>query len=108
MRPERLAIVGADTLIGRELRDVIAQRDRDGHLELIAASEQILSEEEDEAVIIAPLTPDHLKDADVIFLAASTASSYKALELAPRGAAVIDVTGGLEDHPDASIAGRPG
>jgi aspartate-semialdehyde dehydrogenase len=99
-------IIGADTLIGRELREQLGERHADADIELIAAAEQILSEEEDEAVVIAPLTPDRLIGADVIFLAASTASSFKAVELAPPGTPIIDLTGGLEDHPEASIAPR--
>jgi aspartate-semialdehyde dehydrogenase len=101
-----LAIVGADTLAGREIRDVLADREPDAHVELIAASEQILSEEDDEAVLLAPLTPDRLEDAGAVFLAGSVASGFKTLEIAPRDSVIIDVTGGLEDHPDASIAGR--
>jgi aspartate-semialdehyde dehydrogenase len=101
-----IAIVGAETLIGRELRDLLAERSSDDDVELIAAAEQILTEDEEEAVIISPLTADRLEDADAILLAASNASSYKVLELAPPTAAIIDVTGGLEDHPDASISPR--
>jgi aspartate-semialdehyde dehydrogenase len=103
-----LVIIGAESLLGRDLRDVITERDRDAQLELISASEQILTQEEDEPLVIAPLIRERLLDADVIFLAASAASSYKTLEIAPDDAALIDVTGALEDHPDASIAGRPG
>jgi aspartate-semialdehyde dehydrogenase len=88
------------------VRELLAGRYPSADIEAIAAAEQVLTEEEDEAVLIAPLTPDRLSDADVIFLAASSAASYKAIEVAPPTAAIIDVTGGMEDHPEASISAR--
>lgn len=100
-----IAIVGGETLLGRELREQIAERGLAAEVELIATADQVITagEEEDEPLIIGALSPERLVDADAVLLAGNAESSRKALEHVPADCLLIDVSGHLEDRPDARI-----
>jgi aspartate-semialdehyde dehydrogenase len=101
------AIVGGSSLLGRELRDLLA------HLpvrtKLIGADEVeagTLTEEGGEPVVMTPLDEENLAGARVLFLAGSAESSRKALEIVSRLPAppgLIDLTYFLEERPTAHV-----
>jgi len=104
----RLALVGSDSLLGREVRDIITTEGLALDLRLIAADEEesgVMTRIGEEAAIIGGLTTENLSDARVILLAGSAESSRKALELAgdPPDAAVVDMTFAAEERPDARL-----
>jgi aspartate-semialdehyde dehydrogenase len=105
--PDRktVAIIGGETLVGRELKDLIAERRLNARVELVAAGEQVLSAGEDEPVVIGALEPARLAGADVVLLAGDGESSRKALEIAPAAAIVVDATSTLDERSEARIVG---
>jgi aspartate-semialdehyde dehydrogenase len=102
------ALVGSDSLLGREIRDIVATSVTGIKLRLIAADEEqagSLTRVGDEPAIVGGLDAESLQDARAIFLAASPETSRKALELAgdPPDAAIIDLTYTAEERPDARL-----
>jgi aspartate-semialdehyde dehydrogenase len=101
-------LVGSETLLGREIRDIVATGGHPMALQLIAADEEqpgTLTRVGDEPSLVAELTAESLSGADAIFLAGSAASSRKALEIADTrpSAAIIDLTHSAEERPDARL-----
>lgn len=104
----RLALVGSDSLLGREIRDLAANADPSLPLRLIAADEEqegALTRLGDEPVVTEALTEDAFSDARAVFLAGSPESSRKALELAGETPdfAIIDLTYAAEERPDSRL-----
>jgi aspartate-semialdehyde dehydrogenase len=100
-----MALVGSETLLGRELRDYLAGYSLGADLRLIASENDaggVLSEHAGEPAFVSQLNAGSLVDADLILLAGSPDSSRKALELAPKQA-LIDLTYGLEDDPRSRL-----
>jgi len=102
------ALVGSDSLLGREIRDIVATSTTGIDLRLIAGDEEqagALTRIGDEPAIVGGLDAESLEDARAIFLAASPETSRKALELAgdPPDAAIIDLTYIAEERPDARL-----
>jgi aspartate-semialdehyde dehydrogenase len=102
------ALVGSDTLLGREIRDIIGTAATGIALRLIAESEEeegALTRVGDEPAIAETLNPESLDGARVIFLAASGEINRKALEIAgdPPDAAIVDLTFSAEERPDARL-----
>lgn len=104
---QRIALVGGDSLLAREIREVLDSSKPAPRVQLISAagdSSTVLSAEEEEAVVMAPLAPGSLEGSSVAFLAGSAASSRRALKVNPQGGpALIDLTGSLEDQPEARL-----
>ncbi len=102
-------IVGGDTLLGRELRELMSQSELRPEVRLMTADEEggsVLSEQDDEMLVISSLEEGNLAGASVVFLAGCSSSSRRALEVVSRDAgapAIIDLTHGLEDHPKARL-----
>jgi aspartate-semialdehyde dehydrogenase len=97
--------VGSDTLLGRDIRDVLATSAPDIQLRLIAAEGEetgALTRHGDEPSFLAALESHNLEDAEAIFLASSAETTRKVIDLAP-AAALIDLTYGAEDHPHARL-----
>src|SRR5215510_2258073 len=98
------AIVGGESLLGRDLREVLADYD----LTLIGADDESvgkLTETGDEATIITTLDETHLASANVVVLAGSAASGRKAwtiMEAHPK-IPVVDATRTLEDLSSARL-----
>jgi aspartate-semialdehyde dehydrogenase len=103
----RVAIVGGDTMLAREIQGLLEESKPTPSIELISASSEtaaILSGDTDEAIPLSPLNAVSLAGAEVAFLAGSPASSRKALRLnPPDGPVLIDLTGALEDQPQARL-----
>jgi aspartate-semialdehyde dehydrogenase len=102
-----VALVGGDSLLGRELRDVLGESKPAPAIELISASAEnatMLGSDEEEILALTPLTAQSLTGARVAFLAGSPASSRRALRLNPAdGPVLVDLTAALEDQPHARL-----
>ena len=103
-----IALIGSDSLLGREVRDLVATSESTFHLRLVAdTGEQpgVLTRVGDEPAVIGGLDAASLIDVRAIFLAGSTESSRTALELLDHsaGAVVIDLTGAAEERPEARL-----
>ncbi len=104
-----LAIVGSTSLLGRELRDLLEEKPLPATIRLIGAEDEAtltLTEHAGEPVVMTGLDEDTLRDASLILLAGSSASSRKACEILERtGArgALVDLTAFCEDSPRARL-----
>jgi aspartate-semialdehyde dehydrogenase len=103
-----IALVGSDTLLGREIRDIVATSESSIDLRLIADVEDVegsLTRVGDEPAVVGGLTAESLTGARAVFLAGSAEASRKALEFLEDepGTTVIDLTGAAEDRPDARL-----
>jgi aspartate-semialdehyde dehydrogenase len=101
-------IVGADSLIGREVSDLLAQLGNPVEVRAVSSepgvASMVLDPDEDEAEVLAPLTTDRLAGADVVFVAGMPGAAQKVLNmLEGQGAALVDLTAGLEDNPRARL-----
>jgi aspartate-semialdehyde dehydrogenase len=99
-----IALVGSDSLLGREIRDIAETAGTGLELRLIAAGDEeagTLTRLGDEAAVIAGLTAENLAGARAVILAGSAESSRKALELLAKepGAVLIDLAGAAEELP---------
>jgi aspartate-semialdehyde dehydrogenase len=102
------ALIGSESLLGREIRDIAASCTPAPELRLIAAlGEQPgkLTLVGGEPAVVGGLDADSLAGARAVFLAGSAESSRQALELldGQPGAAVIDLTSAAEERPDARL-----
>jgi aspartate-semialdehyde dehydrogenase len=102
-----IALVGGDTLLAKEIREVLGASQPAPRVQLISASGDgtaKIAAEDDEPIVMAPLTAESLAGATVAFLAGSPASSRRALKVNPkRGPILIDLAGGLEEQPEARL-----
>jgi aspartate-semialdehyde dehydrogenase len=103
--PSVIALVGGSTLLGRELRDVLAYAQPDTRVKLVAAEGEeagTLTEHAGEAAVITDLDEESLRSARAVLLAASPDLSRKVLAMNVQGA-VIDLTYAVEDDPRARL-----
>ena len=103
--PETIALVGGETLLGKEVREVLAASELGERVRLVASAEEhsgTLTELDGGAAFLAKLDPEDLEDAAVLILAGSPESSKTALASNPSGL-VVDLTWSTEDDPDARI-----
>ncbi|MBV8896897.1 MAG: hypothetical protein JO051_10335 [Acidobacteriaceae bacterium] len=102
-----IALVGAETLLGKEIEEVLKDRLRNAVVNSFSASgEGNFGEAEGEAVYVEPLTADRIRGSRAVIVAGAREGAQKAYDLAkPAGGdvAVIDCTGYLEDHPEIRI-----
>ncbi|MBI3681971.1 MAG: hypothetical protein HY235_16435 [Acidobacteria bacterium] len=108
MRTPTVALVGGESLLGREIREVLRGSSIVADVRLIGADQEEtgrITEEAGEPVVITSLDQANLASADVVVLAGSAASSRKAWELIldRRDTHVVDATGALEDLPSARL-----
>ncbi len=106
--PNNIALVGSETLLGREVRDIVATMAPDLHLRLIAdVAEEPgkLTRVGDEPTLVTGLNAESLAGGRAVILAGSPESSRSALELAgdPPDMAIIDLTYQAEERPDARL-----
>ena len=101
----RLAIWNPESLLGRELKDTLAQRrDLWDDLRLLSeASEEgaIVTDIADEAALVLPATAENLEDVDLLFYCAGSAETGQVPDLVPETVATVVVTG------DAPVQGLP-
>ena len=103
----RVAIVGAGTLKGKELKEVLEDRN------FPALEVKLLDDEEslgqldsvgDEATFIQSALPENLQGADIIFFASEASFTRKNWSLAKEsGALVVDLSYALESEPGGSV-----
>ena len=103
-----VAVVGGDTLLGKEVRELLGDAKQHPRVQLLSASAEsssIVAPGEDEGpVVMPPLSAENLEGAKVAFLAATPATSRRAAKLNPAGGPVlIDLTGALEEQPQARL-----
>ena len=98
-----IAIVGSETLLGRDLREALSEAGVPD-VQLVGAQDELaITEESGEPAVITPLDEERLQDADTIFCAGSAESTKKAYQLAGGGPVFIDLTYALEDLPAARL-----
>jgi aspartate-semialdehyde dehydrogenase len=94
-------------LLAREIRTVLADERPAPRLQLISTAtddSQVLAADEEDAVVMVPLSAATLEGSQVAFLAGSPGSSRRALKVNPKGGPrLIDLTGALEDQPLARL-----
>jgi aspartate-semialdehyde dehydrogenase len=103
----KIAILGGETLLGRELQEVLGSRMRGAEIVTFAAGgEGNFAEEEGEALYVQPLSAQNIQDFKTILVAGSLPGALKTYELAKgtgRRPVVVDCTGYLEAQPEARI-----
>ena len=103
----RLALVGGETLLGKELEDVLENRPAGATiLSFAATGEGNFGEVEGEAVYVEPLAEKTIRDVRALLIAGSPEGARKAYDLAKAADGhppVIDCTGQLENQPEARI-----
>ncbi len=102
---ETIALVGSETLLGKEVSEVLGESALGQSLRLVAGETQEtgkLVEISGSPTFLAKLEADAVDDADVLILAGSAESSKNALKGNPSGV-VIDLTYAAEDDPEACV-----
>jgi len=105
-----IAIVGGESLLGKEVRELMEGSDLRAGVTMIASDEtegsSVISIRREEPEVINPLQVSDVKSVKVAVLAGSRESSSKAYEeihkSAP-GVAFVDLSGALEDRPEARL-----
>lgn len=107
-----VGIVGGETLLGREIRELLGESKSNPRIQLLAATSDgpaaVAAEEpaadEDDALVMTPLNAASLEGSKTAFLAATPWASRRAAKVNPSGGPVlIDLTGALEDQPQARL-----
>jgi aspartate-semialdehyde dehydrogenase len=110
-----IAVVGGESLLGKEIYELLESRKVQATLKLVAAIEvedagktaaSLLTRGADEPLVMASIELADLGSARVVVLAGSKASSekaYKKIRGAKPAPAVVDVSGGLEDLAEARL-----
>jgi aspartate-semialdehyde dehydrogenase len=103
----RVAIIGAATLKGKELKEVLEDRN------FPAADIRLLDDEEslgqldsvaDEATFIQSVLPENLQGSDIVFFASDASFTRKNWSLAKKsGAMVVDLSYALETEPGGAV-----
>jgi aspartate-semialdehyde dehydrogenase len=102
---DTIALIGGETLLGREVREVFGESALGSHLRLVAAVDEEagkIAEVGGAATFLSKLEPDAVEDAAVIILAGTAASSKEALAADP-SSLVVDLAGYTEDQPDSQL-----
>src|SRR3982751_3571210 len=109
MSAARVAIVGGDSLLGRELRDQLGEKGIDAALKLVGAEDElpgVIRVEGDEPIILTALDTETLQSARVLFLTGTAAASARALDLvaaSEASPAIVDLTFAAENRPEARL-----
>lgn len=101
-------LIGGETLLGKEIRELVEERKLPVELMLASAGpqERVLTESEGELAVIPPLDDVSVEEAPVLILAgaAETHAEARRLALAAQDRpALVDATGALEDLPEARV-----
>ena len=107
IKPLKLAVVGSDTLAGREIQEVLKARGVEASIAPYAANaEGNFGEEEGEAVYLEALDAKTLADYQAVILTGTPEGAAKAYELAKSAGGkplLIDCMGDLDSQPEARI-----
>lgn len=88
-KPNTVAIVGGETLVGREVRDLLEQQAEPVRVRLLSTEEegtQVVMQGEDEPILMTPLEEGALTDAAVVMLTGTPESSRAVRDALARGA----------------------
>lgn len=101
-------LVGGETLLGKEVRELCEERKLPVRLTLAspAAEVRALTESDGEALVTEPLEAELFDEAEALLLAGDAASSEEAVDLlrsTGKRVPVVDLTGALEGRPDALL-----
>jgi aspartate-semialdehyde dehydrogenase len=112
MKNYRVSVVGGESLLGKEIREILRMSAHPLEVSLVGGDEQEagkLIEEAGEPVVITAMEQTSLVTSDVVVLAGSELSSRKAWEMTGPGPGpfVIDATRTLEDVASARLRGLP-
>lgn len=103
----KIALLGGETLLGRELQEVLGSRIKAAEIVTFASSgEGNFAEEEGEAVYVQPLSAQNIQEFKTILVAGSSPGAAKTYDLAKETSSrpiVVDCTGYLEEQPEARI-----
>jgi aspartate-semialdehyde dehydrogenase len=103
----KLALVGGETLLGREIQEVLSNRQTGALITAYAASgEGNFGEQEGEAVYVDPLEASSLAGQEALIVAGSEEGALKAYNLVKAAGghpALVDGTAYLETQPEARI-----
>lgn len=103
----RIAVVGGDSLAGREVRDLIHAIQPAPAVELFsgdAGNPKLTRDEEGEATVLQPMSAANLAGVAAVILAGTPESSRRALELTTGSSTpLIDLFAVLEEQPDARV-----
>ena len=100
-----IALVGGETLLGREVRDVLASTPPGLDVKLIAADDEeagTLTEQAGEPALVGGLDEENLRGAGAVLLAASPELARKVLDM-NLASPVIDLTYAAEDDARARL-----
>jgi aspartate-semialdehyde dehydrogenase len=108
-----IALVGGDSLLAREVRQLLEAEKPAPHVEpisatvdnaVVVAKAAFMGELDDDAAVLSPLTAETLAGASVVLLTGSAASARRTLKLTAKGNQVlVDMTGALEEQPAARL-----
>jgi len=103
-----IAVVGGETLLARELLELLNESKPAPRLQLISATTAentpVLTQVEDEAAVMLPLSGENLEGSQLAFLVGSASSSRRTLKVnPPSGPALIDLSAALEELPEARL-----
>ena len=103
----RVAIVGAASLKGRELKDVLSDRNFPAHDIRLLDDDESLGQLEavgDEPTFIQNVLPEHLEGVDFTFFASEENFTRNTWSMAKKaGSDIIDLSYGLEGQPDVLL-----
>ncbi len=100
-----IALVGSETLLGKEVRDVFGESVLGEHLRLMAGDDEQETRIADiggAPAVLSKLDPEEVAESSVVIFAGTPESSKLALESKPSGV-IIDLTGVTEEDPDARV-----
>jgi Aspartate-semialdehyde dehydrogenase len=109
MKSGVVAIVGGDSLLGREIREVADSLLPQAQLKLVGTDRDesaVLTEQGGEAVVITQLDEENLRGAKAVVFAGSAESTHKALDMMAEWEnrpPLVDLTQNLEDQPQARV-----
>jgi aspartate-semialdehyde dehydrogenase len=113
-RRTSIAIVGGDTLLGKEVQELLDTRKIPANIQLVASFEpevsgkaaSILTLGKEEPLVMSSIEAADLASAQIVILAASKETGHKAYEKirdAKPAPIVIDLTGALEDLAESRL-----
>jgi len=103
----RVAIVGASTLKGKELKELLEDRNFPAVDIKLLDDEELLGQLDsvgDEATFLQRVLPENLQGAEIVFFASDAAFTRKNWNLAKKtGALVVDLSYALEAEPEGAV-----
>lgn len=101
-------LLGGDTLLGKEIRELVEETKLPVTLSLASSETDaiVLAPGEEDLLVMRPLDRDFLQEADVLLLAGGTEAHKQAMALIramPQKPAVVDVAGDFEDLPESVL-----